>query len=210
MFEWFGHAVSQATAAIVFFSIFLFGVVISSISLFFGGHDEHDVDGGDTDTDHDSDSEHDSEHADGESDSAISTFHGVNMGLLSLRGLCLLSVGLGGVGFVVQIHTGRVVFATVAGLLSGYVFAIGILYLLRIFKSQQANSFIDHSEAVGGQAVVTTSIPENGPGEVRIVISGRDMYKTATSVDGKPIRAGALVRIESIGGGSAVVSPINP
>lgn len=209
MFEWFGHAVSQATAAIVFFSIFTFGVVVSSISLFFGGHDDHDADGGDTDTDHDSDSEHDSEHADGESDSAISTFHGVNMGLLSLRGLCLLSVGLGGVGFVVQIQTGRVVFATVAGLLSGYVFAIAILYLLRIFKSQQANSLTDHSGAVGSQAVVTTSIPENGPGEIRVSITGKEVYKMAVASDGKAIRAGALVIIESISGGSAVVSPVN-
>lgn len=207
MFEWISTAVATTTAALMFFSIFIIGLVFSVMSLMFGGHGDHDSD---TDGDSDSDSEHDSEHADGESGAAISTFHGVNMGMLSLRGICLLSVGLGGIGFLAQVYTGKVLFSTVSGMLSGYVFAFLILWTLRIFKSQQSNSLIDHAEAVGQRAVVTLSIPENGLGEIRIGISGKDFYKSATSADGKPIRNGALVTIESVGGGSAVVSLINP
>jgi len=207
MFEWLAETASSVTAAMVFFSIFLFGVVISGISLFFSGDDADDADGGDGDGDHDSDSG--GGDADGESDMGMASFHGINMGLLSLRGLCLLAVGLGGVGFVVQLHTGKVFFSTAAGIASGYVFAIGILYLLRIFKSQQSNSLVDHNQAVGQQAVVTLGIPENGLGEIRTVISGSEVYKTATSNDGKSIPAGTRVKIDSVSSGSAVVSPIN-
>lgn len=211
MFEWLSGAVANATAAAVFFSIFLFGLVFSVLSLFFGGHGDHDTDtDADGDADGDSDSDHDTEHADGDSETAVATFHGVNLGMLSLRGICLLSVGLGGVGFLVQVYTGKVLFSTVSGLLSGYVFAFAILYLLRIFRSQQANSLLDHSAAVGGRAVVTVSIPGDGPGEIRLVISDKEVYKAAISADGRPIRAGQLVVVESVGGGSAVVSAVNP
>lgn len=211
MFAWLSSAVANATAAVVFFSIFLFGLIFSVLSLFFGGHGDHDSDtDADGDADSDSDADHDSGHADGGAETAISAFQGVNLGMLSLRGICLLSVGLGGIGFLVQVYTGKVLFSTVSGLLSGYVFAFAILYLLRVFRSQQANSLLDHSGAVGGQAVVTVSIPERGPGEIRVVIADKEVYKTATSSDGTPIRAGSLVRVVSVGGGSAVVSIVDP
>ncbi len=199
MLGWFWTALASTTASMTFFGIFLVGVVFSMFSIIMGGHGESDHDFG-----------HDADHGDGhhggdghESDSIF------NVGILSVRGVALLSTGFGGVGFLVHTSTGKLWFSSVVGLLSGYVFAFAVLYILKMFRAQQANSIVSMADAHGQVAMVSTSIPQNGAGEVRFVFAGQERVSMAFSDDGNPIPSGSSVRIERTSGGSVIVSPLS-
>jgi hypothetical protein len=200
MFGWLTQAIASITAAMTFLGIFLVGVVFSALSLVLGGHGDGDHDFG-HETDHDTDHDHGSEHHGENGESSI-----FSVGMFSMRGIILLTSGFGGIGFLVQVSTGKVFFSTAAGIVGGYVFAFIVLYALKIFKSQQANSLIELKSAVGIQGVVTVSIPSTGVGEVRLTVSGMEMSKTAVSKNGVPIRSGTPVRVEEVNGSTLVVT----
>ncbi|HEX4999797.1 MAG TPA: hypothetical protein VFY29_16375, partial [Terriglobia bacterium] len=174
MFNWFSQIFASATTSITFFTVFLVGVTFSAFSLIMGGHNDsdHDVD---HDVDHDAggDSDHDSDSSDHDG-GAGGVF---SVGMFSVRGVALLCTGFGGVGFLVHVATGRVLFSTASALVGGYIFAFAVLYTLKIFKAQQANSLINMAGAVGSRGVVTVSIPDEGIGEVSLMVSGVEMYK---------------------------------
>lgn len=211
MLGWLWDIIAATTAAMTFFSLFLLGTAFSVFSIVFGGHgdSDHDFDhdlGHDTDQDVGSDADHGMDHHDGhDSDSGASNFFSV--GVMSVRGMALLSTGFGGLGFLAQIYTGKVLFSTAAGMIGGYGFAFAVLYTLKAFKSQQASSLINLSAAKGESGVVATSIPSGGFGEVRFVVSGMEMVKMAVSKDGTQIRSGTQVKIEQVQGGTLVVTP---
>ncbi|MBI4472702.1 MAG: NfeD family protein [Acidobacteria bacterium] len=98
-------------------------------------------------------------------------------------------------------------FSTAAAFVGGYVFAFAVLYTLKVFKSQQANSLISMSAAIGAEGIVTVSIPENGLGEISLSVSGTEMFKPARSRNGAPIRSGTRVQVTQITGGTFVVTP---
>lgn len=207
MLDWLFGAVASVTAMAMFFSIFLVGFVFSSLSIILGGHGDADHDMGDHDVDHDT-SDHGGDHHDGEhSGSGASSIFSV--GMLSVRGMALLATGFGGAGTLAQIQTGRVYFSTAIGMVVGYLFAFFVLFTLQVFRSQQANSLIDISKAVGVTATVVTSIPHGGYGEIRCVVSGTEVTKTAVSKDGRAIKSGTRVRIEEADGATLVVVPSN-
>ncbi len=199
MFDWVWTAIASATATMTFFGIFLVGIVFSLFSLIMGGHGdgEHDLMGHDV--------HHDTGHHDGEQDGESNFF---NVGFLSVRGMALLASGFGGVGFLVQVYTGKVFFSTMSGLLFGYVFAFAVLKVMQMFKAQQSNSLISMDNAKGQEATVVTSIPQNGAGEIRFELSGQEFVKMAYSGNGNPIRSGSRVRIDQVVGGSVTVSII--
>ena len=200
MFHWFTQALASATASLTFFTIFLVGVVFSAFSLLLGGHGDagHDAD---HDMGHDAGHEHDG----GAGDHDGGAF---SVGMLSVRGVALLSTGFGGIGFLVYTATGKMLFSSAAALVFGYIFAFIVLYTLKIFKSQQANSLIGMDSAIGGEAVVTVSIPQDGMGEVSLSVSGMEMFKPARSIDGVPIRTGMRVQVSRVIGGTLVVAAV--
>ncbi len=199
MFDWFWQSLANTTSALVFFSIFLAGLTMSVISLVLG-HGDHDVG---HDTDHDV--SHDGEHHDGDHAGESSFF---SVGMLSVRGLTLLASGFGGIGFLVENQTHRVLFSSLCGLVGGYIFAFAVLYLLKIFKGQQVNSLVDMRSALGQEAIVALSIPAQGIGQVRLVISGSEMTLTANGKDGQAIPTGTQVKVTSINGATLVVAPL--
>ena len=205
MFQWLARTIASTTTTVTFFTIFLVGVVFSAFSLVFGGHgDNADHDAGSSDIGHDADHAgdgHGSGHHDGDSGGFFS------VGMFSVRGIALLSTGFGGFGFLIFAATQKVIFSTAGGLVGGYIFAFLVLYTLKIFKSQQANSLVAMSAAVGLEGIVTVSIPENGLGEVNLLVSGSEMFKPARSDNGMPIRSGTSVRVKSVTGGTCVVAP---
>jgi membrane protein implicated in regulation of membrane protease activity len=213
MLNWLFEALASATATVVFFSIMLVGFVFSAASIILGGHGDtdHDIGGhdfADHDFSHDAghDSGHDSEHdGDGEGGGLSSFF---SVGILSVRGMALFATGFGGIGSLVQIYTGKVLFSTVAGMLFGYSFAFVVLLILRVFRRQQSNSLIDTSVAVGMTGTVTTAIPSNGYGEVRVVVAAVEMTKMAMSCGGQTILSGTRVRVKEVDGSTFVVEPI--
>ena len=209
MFHWLAQAVASTTTTVTFFTIFLVGVVFSVFSLILGGHGDHvDHDVG-HDIGHDAGSDHDghSESGGHGGDSDVGAHSLFSVGIFSVRGVALLATGFGGLGFLIYLSTGKLLFSTAAALVGGYIFAFLVLYTLKVFKSQQANSLISMSSAVGAEGIVTISIPAGGLGEVSLLVSGREMFKPARSRNGVPIQAGARVQVNQITGGALVVTP---
>lgn len=205
MLDWLARVVASTTTNITFFTIFLAGVGFSIFSLLAGGHGDHGVD---HDIGHDGDMGA-GDHADhGGHDGDADGEGGFSVGMFSVRGLALLSTGFGGIGFVIHVATGNILLSTVGGLLGGYAFAFAILYTLKVFKSQQSNSLVKMSSAVGGEGFVTVSIPADGLGEVSLLVSGVEMFKPARSHNGQSIQAGTRVNVSAVSGGALVVAAI--
>ena len=203
MLHWLAQSVASTTTSVTFFTIFLVGVVFSAFSLILGGHADH----ADHDIGHDADAGHDGHDAGDHGDGGGGVAGIFSVGIFSVRGIALLGTGFGGLGFLLYINTGKLGVSTAAALVGGYLFAFAVLYTLKVFKSQQANSLITMSTAVGADAIVTISIPENGLGEVSLSVSGMEMFKPARSRSGAPIRSGARVQVSQISGGTLVVTP---
>jgi len=192
----------DSLAQITFFSIFLAGMVFTLVSLLFGGDADSDFDADHGDFDHDVDHGHGVGHG----DSGGADSHGP--GFLSIRGASLMMVGFGGVAYIVQHLFGKVLLASVAGAMSGWVFAFACLAMFRVFLRQQATSGVTAAEIVGSLGVVTTSIPPGKPGEVMLSVSGRQMNKMATSELDEAIPSGARVKVDRYFGGTVIVSKV--
>lgn len=184
-------------AQITFFSIFLAGMVFTLFSLIFGGDADSDFDADEGDFDHDAD--HGGAHGAGDA-------HGP--GMLSIRGASLIMVGFGGVAYIVQHLYGKVLFSSLAGAMSGWIFAFACLAMFRIFLKQQASSMVTPAEIVGASGVVTTSILPGRLGEVMLSVSGTQMNKMATSELDEAIPSGARVKVDLYIGGRVVVSKV--
>lgn len=202
MLDWLWSGLASTTSVVVFFSIFLVGVIFSSFSLILGGHGDHDFG---HDFSHDTD--HSGDHGGDHSGGGLANFFSV--GMLSIRGFALFSTGFGGAGMIAQIYSGRTLFSTIVGSIFGYVFALLLLLIVKMLRAQESNSLIDTKTAVGASGTVVTSIPDKGIGEIRCIISGVQMTKTAVSKNGVLIRSGTRVRIEEVDGATMIVVPIN-
>lgn len=121
MIEQIGKALGEGVALIIFLSLACLGMIVSIISMIFGGdHDSdhdfggHDVAGGD----HGAGGDHSHDGGDD---------HGIGAWLLypvmSVRGMSLMVTGFGALGFVTYYLTSKLVFSCVVGTLSGWIFA---------------------------------------------------------------------------------------
>jgi len=83
--------------------------------------------------------------------------------------------------------------------------AAAYLVLQLIFSQTQAGSEHTVQDAVGREAEVITTIPEQGTGEIAYLIRGQREQAPARSVDGASIPHGRLVVIEKMTGQTAYV-----
>lgn len=179
-------SLKELTIELIFLSLCISGSMVSGFSLFFGGEGDGDFDAHDVG--------HDGDDHDG---------HGP--GLFSVKGLALLVTGFGAIGFIVQNYTGKVLVASVSGLLFGWVFALIGLTFIRFFVSHQASSHISSEDMIGAQGIITTSIPKNGQGEASLSVLGRQMNLIARTENGTPIEYGARVKVVRTEGGTVTV-----
>ena len=201
MGTWVMALFGDSLALVVFFSIFLGGLTFSVFSLLFGGDADHDLDVADHDAHFD---------ADHSAEATGDDVHDVHApGVLSVRGISLMMVGFGGVAFIIQYYTEKILFASVGGVLSGWLFAFALMLLLKLFYSQQSSSQVSATEIVGAYGIVSVSIPDGGDlGEVQLNVAGNQMNKPATSSTGDGISRNTRVRVRNYVGGRVVVSEV--
>lgn len=188
MIDWLMNLARGSTAEVLFLSICVLGGVISAASLIFGGDSDGDVDEVDFGDDADVD--------------------GDGPGLLSVRGLSLLATGFGGVAYLVQHYTGRLLLASGSGLLSGLLFAAVGLAFVRLFFRQQASSLMSPQQIRGAKGVVTTAIPAGGTGEVRLTVAGQQFSRPARAEGDAEIAGNSLVEVAALLGGVVVVRKV--
>lgn len=182
-----------------FASIFAAGMVFTVFTLVFGGDHDGGGDHGDFGGDHDGGGDHGGDHDDGGQGPP---------NIFSIRGLSLLAVGFGGVGYIVMYYTQNLLLSALSGLVFGWVFSVGVLLMMRIFIQQQGSSVISPRALIGTIGEVTTGIPANGLGEVRLAVEDTIISKTATANGGVTIVAGRRVRVIAFLGGSVIVEEV--
>ena len=110
--------------------------------------------------------------------------------------------GFGGGGLIANSYLGLpvgkgVLMAILTGiLLSGGTYTI----LLLLFRGTQAGAEYSSDEMLGRTVQIITPIPENGTGEIAIVIKGTRVNGPARSLDGKAVPRGAPVVVEKVVG----------
>jgi membrane protein implicated in regulation of membrane protease activity len=188
MGEWILSLFGNSIALLTFFSIFAAGMTFTVFQLLFGG--DHDADHGDFhgelggDHDGDLDGDHDADGGDG---------HGP--GLLSIRGATFLLTGFGGIAFITMYFTDKVFVSSLVGVFGGWPFALVCLAMYRVFIRQEASSLVKEADFVGATGTVVTSIPEDGLGEVTLLVAGQQLTKSAIADGGGAVKTGTQVRV---------------
>jgi len=184
MSGWIMSLFGGSLALLVYASLFVSGLMFFLFSVLVGGDADSDIDvdghDGDLDHGHDGDGDHEG--------------HGPSV--LSVRGIFLMMTGYGGVGFIAQHYSGKILFSSVVGIVSGWALAALIMFVMRLAYQQQSDSGIQARDIIGAYGMVTLTIPGKGKfGEVSISASGNQMNRPAVSEDGKMIANGTRIRV---------------
>lgn len=157
------------------------GFVLLMVSMF-SGHD------GDLSVDHDVG------HPD--VDDSISIF--------SFRTIMTFMTAFGGIGWLCLYFEKSMLFSSFAGGVAGLVFGFVAWWITNFAMKQQVSSLLNGRDLIGKNAVVHTTIPRGGVGEVQVEFAGQRKYFPAQS-DGE-ISSGVIVYINDYVSGTLIVS----
>ncbi len=110
--------------------------------------------------------------------------------------------GFGGGGLLAHSYFGLAVGrSAVIAILTGIVLSAGTFGVLAIlFKNTQAGSEFKLTDMIGRSVEVITPIPENGTGEVAVMVKGTRVNGPARAVDGKAISRNTPVTVVRVVG----------
>ncbi len=141
-------------------------------------------------------------------DSGGDTHHGVTTSeLFNFRNLALLCAGFSAACILARNAGYSEVVANLSGIGGGVVMAALGIWLFRIVRGQESNSITSNSALVDQVASVTTSIPEQGFGEITLRNEQGVAVSLTAKSNGIAINAGSAVKITAIAGNTATVSP---
>lgn len=114
--------------------------------------------------------------------------------------------GFGAIGMTLGFSAGL---SSLFGLIGGFIFGAAVFYFGKLLYSQQSSSSVSESDLIGRTAQVIVSIRPGHLGQISCLVGEERIEKLARTIGGEEIKAGQLVRIESIGSDSVIVSPDN-
>ena len=113
-----------------------------------------------------------------------------------------------GVGGIIGQHFGLGhVASSGIGIVLGLFGATAVHQFAKLLYSQQASSGVAMKDLVTRPAQVTIAIPENGVGEVALMVGLEETVQLARSHDGSAIPSGGEVVIQAVRGSQVIVSP---
>jgi membrane protein implicated in regulation of membrane protease activity len=129
-----------------------------------------------------------------------------DFGIFDSRVISVFLVAFGGFGTIgVQAGFGAVM-SSLCGLLGGVVFAALVFFFGKFLYGQQSTSSVSTEDLIGRTAQVIVNIKPDQLGQISCRIGDEKVEKLARALGGEEIKAGQLVRIESIGSDSVIVS----
>jgi membrane protein implicated in regulation of membrane protease activity len=129
-----------------------------------------------------------------------------DFGIFDSRVISVFLVAFGGFGTIgVQVGFGSVG-SSLCGLLGGVFFAAIVFFFGKFLYGQQSTSSVRAEDLIGRTAQVTVRIQPGNIGQISCRVGDDNIEKLARTTGGEEIKAGALVRIESIAGDSVIVS----
>lgn len=171
----------------------LVGFVLLLVSLF-SGHDT-DLSGMD----------HDFDHGSGDVDSGDQS----SVSVFSFRTITVFLTAFGAVGAVANFYGLDMLWSAVSGVAAGFVFGFISWWMMNFAMKQQASSLISISDLIGKSAIVHTSIPKNGIGEIAVEVNGQRKHFSAKSNNPEiEISTNSTVKITENAGGTVLVQLI--
>lgn len=127
-------------------------------------------------------------------------------GLLDSRVISVFVTAFGGFGAIgIQAGLG-IVGSSLMGLAGGAVLGGLVSLFARFLYKQQSSSSVSTGQLIGRTAQVIVSIEPGGVGQISCRIGEERVEKLARSKDNREIKAGAMVRVDEVAGGSVIVS----
>jgi hypothetical protein len=132
-----------------------------------------------------------------------------DFGVFDSRVISVFLVAFGGFGAIgVQTDFGAVI-SSLFGLLGGVAFGAIIFFFGKFLYDQQSTSSISTNDLIGRTAQVIVNIKPDQLGQISCRVGDERVEKLARALNGEEIKAGQLVRIDSIGSDSVIVSVDN-
>jgi hypothetical protein len=135
-------------------------------------------------------------------------FDGPNsdFGILDSRVISVFLTAFGGFGAIGITLGYAAVGGTLFGLMGGLIFGAVVYYFGSFLNGQQSSSSVSTEMLVGRAAQVTVGIKPGQVGQISCRVGEEKVEKLARTVSGEEIKAGQMVRIDSIGSDSVIVS----
>jgi membrane protein implicated in regulation of membrane protease activity len=124
---------------------------------------------------------------------------------LSLKIIAIFAGIFGVVGAIVRAYGGEHHWAILGGTASGILAAIPAYWLVRALEQNQSTTEYSERALVGREGTVVVAIPAAGLGQVQVAHGLETVTRPARSADGKPVAAGAVVKVERRAGAALVV-----
>ncbi len=130
-----------------------------------------------------------------------------DFGVFDSRVIAVFLTAFGGFGAIGAVAFDYGAFgASLFGLLGGAAFGGTVFYFGKLLYNQQSSSSVSAENLIGRTAQVVVGIKPGGLGQISCRVGEERIEKLARTVSGEEIKAGQLVRIESIGSDSVIVS----
>ena len=129
-----------------------------------------------------------------------------DFGIFDSRVISVFLVAFGGFGVIgSQVGFGALG-STLFGLGGGLAFGTIVFFFGKFLYGQQSTSSVRAEDLIGRTAQVVVNIKPDQLGQISCRIGDEKIEKLARAVGGEEIKAGQLVRIDSIGSDSVIVS----
>jgi len=132
-----------------------------------------------------------------------------DFGIFDSRVIAVFLTAFGGFGVIAATLGWGAVGSSLFGLLGGLVFGAIVFYFGKLLYSQQSSSSVSNEDLLGRTAQVIVNIKPDQLGQISCNIGEERVEKLARTLNGEELKAGQLVRIESIGSDSVIVSVDN-
>jgi hypothetical protein len=140
-----------------------------------------------------------------------SAHHGSNWAFqfFTIQSLAVFAMGAGWMGLAAEEHFARSdAEALAAATLFGVALAALMIKVMSKLRRLESSGTLDAKNAVGGTGTVYLTVPQDGAGQIEIVLQGRLVTWDAVSPAGA-VPTGARVRVEAVDeAGRLVVSPV--
>lgn len=129
-----------------------------------------------------------------------------DVAILDSRVISVFMTAFGGFGVIGVTLGFGALGSAMFGLLGGLIFGALVFYFGKFLTSQQSSSSVSADMLVGRNAQVIVGIRPGEVGQISVRIGEDRVEKLARTITGHEIKAGQIVRIESVGGDSVIVS----
>jgi len=128
-----------------------------------------------------------------------------DFGVFDSRVIAVFLTAFGGFGAIGASLDYGAFGSSLFGLLGGAAFGAIVFYFGKLLYNQQSSSSVSEKDLIGRSAQVVVGIKSDALGQISCRVGEERVEKLARTASGEEIKAGQLVRIESIGSDSVIV-----